>query len=127
MSRASLAVAVAVAVGAFAATVAAVPAAFAAEPCLHAHAILGYKTLDRHTIIVRATGGKRYRLDVGGDCIGLDDVIALGVRQRGGGMCVEVGDSITYSFSGFGRQSCLITGVSLYASPPASEGSGSRP
>lgn len=115
--RACIAVAIAVV-----AVAAAASPTLAAEPCLHPRAILGYKTLDRHTIIVRAIGGKRWRLDVGGDCIGLDDVIALGVRQRGGGMCVEVGDSITYSFSGFGRQSCLITGVSPYSAPPAQTG-----
>jgi hypothetical protein len=92
----------------------AAPPALAAEPCLHPRGIVSFKNLGRDALIVRATGGRRYRVDLGGRCLGIDDVITLGVRQRGGGMCVEAGDSIVYSFSGFGTQSCLITRVSLY-------------
>jgi hypothetical protein len=90
-------------------------------PCLSPHRIVSYRDLDDRALIVRAIGGKYYRLDLAGGCIGLDDMIAVGVRQRGVGVCVEKGDEITYNYHGFGPQRCLITGVSPYTPKPGSD------
>jgi hypothetical protein len=98
--------------------IAAAPAIAAEAPCLHPSRIVSYNTLDNKTLIVRAIGGKRYRLELAGGCIGLDDVIALGVTQHGVGICVQKGDSISYRYHGFGEQQCLITSVSAYTPKP---------
>jgi hypothetical protein len=84
------------------------------DPCLSPRSIVSYRDLNDRALIVRAVGGKYFRLDLAGGCMGLDDMVAVGVRQHGVGICVQKGDMITYSYHGFGPQQCLITGVSPY-------------
>ena len=88
------------------------------EPCLHPSRIVSYRDLNETALIVRAIGGKWYRLDLAGGCMGLDDMVSVGVHQHGVGICVQKGDEITYNYHGFGQQRCLITRVSPYASEP---------
>jgi hypothetical protein len=89
-----------------------------AEPCLHRSRIVTYRDLNETALIVKAIGGKWYRVDLAGGCLGLDDMISVGVRQHGVGICVQKGDEITYNYHGFGQQRCLITGVSPYTPDP---------
>ena len=85
-----------------------------AAGCLTPAQVESWNNLDAHSIVVRATGGHRYRLDLGGTCIGLKNAISLKVSSRGTGLCVATGDYISYRYHGFGEQRCLISSVEPY-------------
>ncbi len=82
--------------------------------CLSPRMIQSWNNLDDQSIVVRAVGGKYWRLDLGGGCLGLKDAIDVRVALYGVGVCVDKGDYISYRYHQFGPQRCLITGISPY-------------
>jgi Family of unknown function (DUF6491) len=108
--------------------VAAGPAA-ASEACLAPSQITSWNNLGKHDIVVRTTRGTRFRLELASVCLGLRDAISLQVSSRGVGVCVEEGDYISYRYSGFGEQRCMITRIAPYVpeeEPDAAAPSGGR-
>jgi hypothetical protein len=98
--------------------------AAASESCLAPRQIQSWNNLGKNVIVVRTTRGTRYRLELAGICLGLEDAIALKVSSRGTGICVDEGDYVSYRYSGFGEQRCMITKIAPYV--PETEG-GAQP
>ena len=83
-----------------------------AKPCLSPRQVEGWTTTDqRNEVVVRATGGRHYKLSLSGECPGLNTILALRVSSRGVGICVAPGDEVTYRYHEFGEERCLITAV----------------
>lgn len=89
-------------------------AASAGDSCLTPRQVQSWTNLGPHAIVVRVTGGHRYRLELSGTCIGIDKIIALTIESRGTGQCVASGDFIKYRYHELGEQRCMITTVSEY-------------
>jgi Family of unknown function (DUF6491) len=88
--------------------------ALADDNCLTPRQVQSWNNLGPHAIVVRATGGHRYRLDLAGTCLGLNNAVSLAVASRGTGLCVSSGDYITYRYHELGEQRCMITSVEPY-------------
>ena len=88
--------------------------AHADDNCLTPRQVQSWNNLGPHAIVVRATGGHRYRLDLAGTCLGLDNAISLKVSSRGTGQCVASGDFISYRYHELGEQRCMIAAVAPY-------------
>jgi hypothetical protein len=89
------------------------PPALADDTCLTPRLVSSWQNLGRHAIIVKAVGGRRWRLDLAGDCQGIENIVTMSVTSHGA--CVEQGDFVHYRYHQLGPQQCLITAVTPYS------------
>ena len=95
------------------------PSLAADDTCLTPRLVSSWQNLGKHAIIVKAVGGRQWRLDLAGDCQGIENIVTMSLTMHG--TCVEQGDFVHYRYHELGPQQCLITAVSPYTPGPAQD------
>lgn len=87
--------------------------------CMFARSVDGFEVQDRKTIVLTAGTRQRMVATLGAGCLNADHPFEMAVISQG--VCIAVGDRISYRDPGLGQQSCMIVKLEAESGKPADD------